>query len=367
MIPGGAEAEAGVAGLEAAAAEGAEAGAAALEEGAGAEASALAKESAAEAKRLKEAEAAIGRSMPEPELTNPYKGKEAGYTSLRFPEEAEEAATTANPLDVVEEPETQTIGVGRRGARTGLRKKPMGKKYLLKDYLPSGMSDVVGETGFGTKSSLKDVLADEGAALTKEGETAAAKYVTKPTRNQFEKIESLRGKAAKLTDPLKAKAKEALEAKADELTVALAKKLNLPEETVTAIGKRLPGETLGSRIARGLGATTTRQLQKGIGAAGLAAGQQFMSSEAESAAAEEGQKEAQKELMDEKNPKSLVSKLKAQTDADFAKFGRERADADAKAQADRERHLRMLEQMARGAHSGALASEYQRHRNRSYY
>ena len=129
MIPGGAEAEAGVAGLDAALTEGAEAGAAALEEGAGAEASALAKESAAEAKRLKEAEAAIGRSMPEPQLTNPYKEfkpggasmsdfygtaakegrqsaiKEAeaqagqsGYASMRFPEEAEEAATTANPL-----------------------------------------------------------------------------------------------------------------------------------------------------------------------------------------------------------------------------------------------------------------------------
>ena len=78
MIPGGAEAEAGVAGLDAALTEGAEAGAAALEEGAGAEASSFAKESAAEAKRLKEAEAAIGRSMPEPQLTNPYKAIEPG-------------------------------------------------------------------------------------------------------------------------------------------------------------------------------------------------------------------------------------------------------------------------------------------------
>ena len=64
---------------------------------------------------------------------------------------------------------------------------------------------------------------------------------------------------------------------------------------------------------------------------------------------------------------AISSKLKAQTDADFRQFGRERADADTKAQADRERHLRMLEQMARGAHSGSLASEYQRYRNRAYY
>ena len=72
---------------------------------------------------------------------------------------------------------------------------------VLKDYLPESMSDYVGESGFGTKSSIKDVLADEGVALTEKGDEAAAKYITKPTRNQFEKIESLRGKAAKLTDP----------------------------------------------------------------------------------------------------------------------------------------------------------------------
>ena len=47
------------------------------------------------------------------------------------------------------------------------------------------------------------------------------------------------------------------------------------------------------------------------------------------------------------SPASLVQRTGA------AGPPRDASDADAKAQADRERHLRMLEQMARGAHSGS--------------
>ena len=57
-------------------------------------------------------------------------------------------------------------------------------------------ADVMKRTRFGMlKTSAEDALADEGAALTKEGERAAAKYVDKPTRNTFERIAKLRDKA----------------------------------------------------------------------------------------------------------------------------------------------------------------------------
>ena len=57
-------------------------------------------------------------------------------------------------------------------------------------------------------------------------------------------------KQSKLFQPMTTGCYSYALAKADELTVALAKKLNLPEEAVTELGKRLPGETVGSRVAR---------------------------------------------------------------------------------------------------------------------
>ena len=86
-----------------------------------------------------------------------------------------------------------------------------------------------------------------------------------------------------------------------------------------------------------------------------------MSTQAEEAAAERSQKVALA------GTKQAITDLTTQTEQDFTTLGRSRADADTKAQADRERHLRMLEQMARGGQTGRLESEYQRSRNRSYY
>ena len=220
-------------------------------------------------------------------------------------------------------------------------------------------ADVMEKTRLGgLKTSVADVLGDEGAALTKTGDRAAAKYVDKPTRNTFEKIANLRDKAIATG---KSRAKETLESKANELEMALAKKLNLPQETIAELGKRLPGESWSSWVARQAGASSTRQFAKTSGAAALAAGQQFMSTQAEEAAAERAQTTALA------GTEAEVKNLREQTEQDFTTFGRSRADADTKAQADRERHLRMLEQMARGGQSGRLASEYQHFRNRSYY
>ena len=397
MLPGGAEAEAGVAGLEAAAAEGAEASAAALEEGAGAEAKALAKESSAEAKKLKEAEAAIGRFKSgynidaEPNLTDPYENisgephmsdfyreratiPERDFTTqvgkssselaeMNVPGEIGEAepGSVDNPL-AEEGPRTPPRKVAKDAARRR-RLNVASRKDLIKQAQKytefKNPADVMEKTRLGgLKTSVADVLGDEGAALTKTGDRAAAKYVDKPTRNTFEKIANLRDKAIATG---KSRAKETLESKANELEMALAKKLNLPQETIAELGKRLPGESWSSWVARQAGASSTRQFAKTSGAAALAAGQQFMSTQAEEAAAERAQTTALA------GTEAEVKNLREQTEQDFTTFGRSRADADTKAQADRERHLRMLEQMARGGQSGRLASEYQHFRNRSYY
>ena len=98
-----------------------------------------------------------------------------------------------------------------------------------------------------------------------------------------------------------------------------------------------------------------------IGQPRRAASQQFAQSHAEGAAAEAGYKSGAART------EQKLGDLGTKVMEEFEHIGQQRGASDAKARAERERQLRLLEQMARGGQSARLASEYQRGRNRSYY